>query len=104
MSFGASSPTICISTTATSKSLALPICAQARIVNTSTTLIAYVQFGVGSATAVIPTADGAGSACYALHPSSSEIVDVPRGADFVAAIASGAGPTLVYITPGFEKP
>lgn len=106
MSFGASSTTICISTTGTSKSLALPLCAQAQITNTSSSLIVYVQFGVGSATAVIPTADNAasGSMCYVLPPNSTQIVDVPKNANYVAAIASGAGPTLVYIAPGFEKP
>lgn len=106
MSFGAGQTTICISTTATSKKLALPITPQCRITNTSSSLIVYVQFGVDDATAVIPTADnaGAGAMCYVLPPNTSEVVDVPRGANNVAAIASGAGPTLVYITPGFEKP
>lgn len=106
MSYGATSTTICISTTGTSKSLALPICAQCEITNTSSSLIVYVQFGIDAATAVIPTADnaGAGAMCYVLPPNASKVVDVPKNANYVASIASSAGPTLVYITPGFEKP
>ena len=104
MSFGSYGLTYGISTTASSKSLAVPISGNAcRITNTSSSLIVYATFGVGSATAVIPTADGAGSNCVVLPPNSSVVVDVPQGANYVASIASGAGPTLVYFTPGVER-
>ena len=106
MSFGASFPTISISTTGTSKSLALPISAShCRVVNTSTTLSVYVQFGIDAATAVIPTADNAaqGSMCYVLPPNWADVFDVPKGANYIASIASGAGPTLVYFTLGMDE-
>lgn len=104
MSFAAQSPTIGISTTATSKSLALVSCRKARLVNTSNTIIVYFQFGAGSATAVIPTADNAtGTDCVVVPPLQSAIVDVPYGSTHVAAIGSAAGPTLAYITPGAER-
>ncbi len=103
MSFTAHSPTICISTTAASKSLALVACRKARLVNTSTTVILYFQFGAGSATAVIPTPDNAtGTACIVVPPLQDVVVDVPLGSTHVACIGSAAGPTLAYITPGVE--
>jgi len=103
MSFMAQSPTICISTTGTSKSLALAGCVKARLVNTSNSIILYFQFGAGSATAVIPTADNAtGTACVVVPPLQDVVVDVPQGTTHVACIASAAGPTLAYVTPGAE--
>lgn len=100
-SIGALFPTVGISTTASSKSVAIPVGAsKCHVTNTSSSLFVYVAFGIGSATAVIPTADNgaAGSMCYVLPPYESMTVDVPKGSNFVASIGSGAGPSLVYFT------
>jgi len=103
MAFGATGVTTVISTTATSKPLALPVLApQALISNPSTTLTVHVAFTVGTGTVAIPTADGAGATCYTVPPMSTLIVDIPRACTFWACIASGAGPTLVSLTPGKE--
>lgn len=104
MSFGASGNTISISATGTSKVVAWPVGAiSCRGVNTSTTLSVFVQFGTDSATAVIPTADSSGGAfCTPIPPMGQATIDVPKGANFVAVIGSGAGPTLTYLTPGSE--
>ncbi len=103
MSFASHSLTICISAVATTKSLALVGCRRVRLTNTSTTLTAFVQFGAGSATAVIPTDDNAtGTACVAVSPMQTVIADVPDGTTHVAAITTAAGPAKVYITPGNE--
>lgn len=100
MGFGAYGTTLVISTTGTSKSLAIPIAPKMQLVNTSTTLTVHVDTGIGAATAVIPTADGAGARVTSLAPLESRVVDIPQGHNFVACIASGAGPTLVSITVG----
>jgi len=104
MSFGATGPTLVISTTATSKSLAWPVGQVSCLVtNPSTTLTVHVTFGIIAATAVIPTADGAGAQVYTVPPATALVIDVtPKGANIVACIASGAGPTLVSLTPGRE--
>lgn len=104
MAFGRNFPTVCISTTGTSKSVAVPVGAsQCRVTNTSTTLIVHVAFGIAAATAVIATPDSAtGVDATILGPNSSAIIDVPKNTAFVAAIASGAGPTLVYFELGAE--
>jgi len=104
MSFAAAELTYVISTTATSKTLALPVGqSHALITNPSLLLTVTVGFAIGSATVVIPTADGAGTACYQIPPMGQLIVDIPKGTTFWAAIASGAGPTLVSLTPGFSS-
>lgn len=104
MSFGRQFPTVCISTTAASKSVAVPVGAtNCRISNTSTTLIVHAAFGVASATAAIATPDSAtGVDASVIGPNTASVVDVPKNAAFVAAIASGAGPTLVYFEFGHE--
>ena len=105
MAFAAMFPTVGISTTGTSKSVVIPVGApECHVTNTSSSLWVYIQFGIDSATAVIPTADNgaAGSMCYVLPPYESMTVDVPKNANYVAAIGSGAGPTLVYFTLGGE--
>lgn len=103
MAFGPNGLTTCISTTGTSKSLAMAVGGtHVRVTNTSTTLFVYVTFGIDSATAVIPTADGAGSNCIVVPAFESVIIAIPKGVNYCAAIASGAGPTLVYFTPGRE--
>ena len=105
MSFGRQFPTVCISTTATSKPVAAPVGATScRITNSSTTLIVHAAFGVASATAVIATPDSAtGVDATVLGPSQTAIVDVSKNAAFCASIASGAGPTLVYFEFGAES-
>ena len=104
MSFAASGLTYVISTTTSSAVLALPIGQlHALITNPSTTLTVTVGFGPATFTVVIPTADGAGAACYQIPPMGQLIVDIPKGTTFWAAIASGAGPTLVSLTPGFSS-
>jgi hypothetical protein len=103
MAFGARHPTIGISVTGSNKSLAIPVgAAQCCIVNTGAVAV-FAQFGIGSATAVIPTADSAtGTQCYPVPASDSRIVDVPAGANYVACIGAGAGPSLTYFTLGGE--
>lgn len=100
MSFAASQPTQVLSAIATTVGVSVPVCPSYRIVNTSTTLIVHVLMGVGTVSAVMPIV-GTPSAGVTLAPNSSIILEAPQGTNYVAAIASGAGPTLVYITPGY---
>lgn len=104
MSFGATGPTLVISTTGTSKPLGWPVGqVHCLVTNPSTTLTVHVTFGITTAVAVIPTADGAGAQVYSVPPATAMVVDVtPIGANSVACIGSGAGPTLVSLTPGRE--
>lgn len=104
MSFGQiGAVTTGISVTGTSKPIAIAGNAtQCRVVNTSTTLSIYFTFGVTSPTVAIPAADGTGTACNVLPPMGAGVFDLPIGTLFAAAIGSGAGPTLVYFTPGKE--
>ena len=104
MSFGAMFPTVRISATGSSKSVAIPSGAPScHISNTSSSLTVYVAFGVGAATAVIPTADVAtGTMVYAVVAYETMTVDVPKGANYLAVIASGAGPTDVLLTLGHD--
>ena len=101
-SFGRSFPTVCISATGTSKSVAIPVgTSSCRVCNTSGTLTVFTTFGVGSATAVIPTADNAtGTDVHCTLPYEFSHIDVPKGANTIACIGSGAGPTLVYFELG----
>lgn len=104
MSFGAVGPTLTLSVGTSSASLALPIGAtHALLVNPSVVACTlHFAFGVGSATAVIPTAGGAGTMTYPVPPSGSLIVDIPTGVTFWAVIASVTGPTIASLTPGRE--
>lgn len=103
MSFGASTGTYALSVAATSGGVAIPVVAsqQCRIVNTSATVAVFVQFGVTSATAVIPT-PGSPNGAIAVNPNDTVVVDVPAGSNYVAMIGSAAGPTSVYFSFGKE--
>jgi len=102
--------TIAVSVTATSANIALnteptdganpdtSAGPQIEIVNTSTTLMVFVEFGTNP-TATIPAAAGANGSLPIL-PNSRRILTVLGRPAKIALIASGAGPTLVYITQG----
>ena len=102
MSFTASYPTQAISATAASSSISVPVGTTLRVANTSTTLWVHVVLGVGSATAALP-AVGTPAAGVTILPNSSILLEQPQGTNTLAAIASGAGPTLVFVTPGDEQ-
>lgn len=65
------------------------------IANTSATLFVAVRYGVGSQTAVLTTD-------LAIPPMSYVVISVPKATTGVAAIGSGAGPTVVMFTPCAE--
>jgi hypothetical protein len=74
----------------------------ALFVNPSTTLTVYVALGSTSgnvASASIPGDGTAGS--FALGPTQQIVIPAPyiAGIFWVTAIASGAGPTLLTVTP-----
>lgn len=71
---------------------------QIEIVNTSTTLTVFAEFGTNP-TATIPVAGGANGSLPIL-PSSRRILTILGRPAKIALIASGAGPTLVYVTQG----
>lgn len=63
-----------------------------------------VKFGDSTVTAAFPTAGTAGgSALDAIIPAGGQvIVHVPKGATYVAAIGSAAGPTYTLFQLGYE--
>lgn len=63
------------------------------ITNPSATLSVAVRWGVGAQTAVLATD-------MTIPPASYVIVAIAGNENMVAAIATGAGPTLVQFTPG----
>ena len=75
---------------------------QFELVNTSTTLTVTFAFGLTAAIAlagaVIPGDGTVGG--YTVGPGQTRVVSVDGSPLFVSAIASGAGPTLCFITPG----
>ncbi|CAJ0710701.1 hypothetical protein ACPCHQ_17050 [Ralstonia thomasii] len=72
----------------------------AALLNTGTTTVAITMDPSSAPAAVLPT-DGSPTGTIILPPSMTQPLYVPTpGASFsVAAIGSGAGPALVYITP-----
>lgn len=69
------------------------------IVNTSATLFIFCKTGVGAQTAVLITTGNTGPG-WAVPPLGTKRVRIPSNDDNFAAIASGAGPTAVFITRG----
>jgi hypothetical protein len=75
---------------------------QFAITNTSTTLYVCVGFGATAAAAVaaaVLAGDGAMGG-ITVAPNQTRVVSVPGNPQFVSAIASGAGPTIVTVAPG----
>jgi hypothetical protein len=71
---------------------------QIRIKNISTTDVVYVNFGDSTVVATIPSGSTGGS--MPIGAGETAGVTVPEGITHVAAIASVAGPTTVFFTPG----
>lgn len=69
------------------------------IVNTSATLFIFCKTGVGAQTAVLITTGQTGPG-WSVPPLGTKRIRIPPGDDNFAAIASGAGPTAVFITRG----
>lgn len=83
-----------VSATASSVGAALDCtgCDALHIVNTSATLYVAARWGVGAQTAVLATD-------IAIPPQSQVVVGINPAVTHVAAIGSGAGPTVVRFTP-----
>jgi hypothetical protein len=83
-----------VSATATSANAAIVCtgCDKIHVVNTSATLYVTVRAGTGAQTAVLATD-------IAIPPMGQIVIPCNSLTDNVAAIASGAGPTVVVFTP-----
>lgn len=75
---------------------------QFELVNTSATLTVSFAFGLTAAAAAagaVQPADGT-TAAYTVPAASTRVISIDGAPLFVSAIASGAGPTLCFVTPG----
>lgn len=72
--------------------------AACRIYNAGTVAVQIV-FGVGAQTAAL-SVPGTPAPGYIIAPGAVEIVSIPANADSFAAIGTGAGPSVVYVTRG----
>ncbi len=89
--------TVAVSVTATSAATALPTLRGNQIVVSapSANAIAFIAFGAGSTTVVIPTTQTNG---YPILPGTKEVLTVPPGATHVAVIGSVS--STLYFTAG----
>jgi hypothetical protein len=71
------------------------------IQNTSTTLTVFVAFGDATHSPTATVSSGTTPGSYPILPLTNEIITVYGHPTLVAVIGSGAGPTNVYVTPGF---
>lgn len=69
------------------------------IVNTSATLFIFCVTGVGAQVAALITSTNTGPG-WAVPPMGTKRIRIPPGHANFAAIASGAGPTAVFISRG----
>lgn len=86
---------VIISATGTSASSAIDMadCDAIYVANTSATLYVAVRIGIGSAPTAVITTD------IIVPPMSSAVIGGNSNVTHVAAIASGAGPTIVGFSP-----
>jgi hypothetical protein len=90
-----------VATASAAVQLSMPYATAAvSISNMSATLAVAFKFGAdNTVAAVLPTAPSTDGDMVVL-PGSVVTVEVPSSTPWVSFIASGAGPTIVYATPG----
>lgn len=69
-----------------------------RIYNSGSVAVQIV-FGIGAQTAVL-SVPGTPQPGYVIAPGAVEVVGIPANADSFAAIGTGAGPSVIYVTRG----
>jgi hypothetical protein len=68
-------------------------------VNASASITAFVAFGSSSVAAVAPTT-GSPQTCVPIPPLGQRVFEVVGSQTWASVIASSAGPSSVYLTPG----